>query len=447
MKSKDVKKIIKEELKNILTEREFVVIDPRGNARPVGMKIQGAQYVKKMGGARKGYHLVLKKNAMKARRAIEKNGGNATNTKIQNIMFDLLYEGKLTEANQYKDVSNRFKNALDVMPEKYFNKKGVLALIKKLKEKNPEAAMAYTMDAFGWMKGMKEGKLNEVKDRKLAKLFKQSLKASAKDGEDKLYKLSQDWEDWNVDNDDKYDDLVDPLFAAIELVQDAGEPGKNNVVKDKEYYSYIKSADKHLKTFNRDVKKAMSLHKESVNEMEGVPHYTKDGKEWTGPTHKMPNGKLMTQDPHNDDSEELFHKEDLKEDNDSESRMAKSDLFKMSEYSKKIHDMLKDDMNLPEWVESKITKASDYLGSVKHYIEYEMKRGENFNEGKLNEAPMDKRFAKEWERNCKVLITHLEHEQKTKKLGAHKGTVKKMIDMMRTVKGYPDLMGSLFGEQ
>ena len=44
-------------LKNILTEREFVVIDPRGNARPVGMKMQGAQYVKRMGGPKKGYHL------------------------------------------------------------------------------------------------------------------------------------------------------------------------------------------------------------------------------------------------------------------------------------------------------------------------------------------------------------------------------------------------------
>ena len=76
--------------------------------------------------------------------------------------------------------------------------------------------------------------VNEAKDQKLAKLFQRSIKASAKDGEDKLYDLSQDWEDWNVDNDDKYDDLVDPLFAAIELVQDAGEPGKNNVVKDKE---------------------------------------------------------------------------------------------------------------------------------------------------------------------------------------------------------------------
>ena len=52
---------------------------------------------------------------------------------------------------------------------------------------------------------------------------------------------------------------------------------------------------------------------DGVNEAEGVKHYTKDGKEWTGPTHKMPNGKLMTQDPHREDSEELFHKEDLDE--------------------------------------------------------------------------------------------------------------------------------------
>ena len=62
----------------------------------------------------------------------------------------------LTEAGDYKDVSNKFKNALDVMPEKYFNRKRIEALIKKLKEKRPDAAMAYAMDAFGWMSGMKK---------------------------------------------------------------------------------------------------------------------------------------------------------------------------------------------------------------------------------------------------------------------------------------------------
>ena len=63
----------------------------------------------------------------------------------------------------------------------------------------------------------------------------------------------------------------------------------------------------------------------------------------------------------------------------------KGDLFKMSQYSKTIHNMIDDDMDLPEWVESKLTKASDYLGSVKHYLEYEMKRGEKFTEDKISE--------------------------------------------------------------
>ena len=97
-------------LNDILNEsREFVIIDPRGNARPVGSKVQGAMYLKKMGGPKKGYHLVLAKNAMKARRAIEKNGGNATNSKIQNIMFDLMYEtvNEAVNVNYWKGYHER----------------------------------------------------------------------------------------------------------------------------------------------------------------------------------------------------------------------------------------------------------------------------------------------------------------------------------------------------
>jgi uncharacterized protein (TIGR02246 family) len=110
-----------------------------------------------------------------------------------------------------------------------------------------------------------ESIVTEAKDQKLAKLFKQSIKASVKDGEDKLYKLTQDWEDWNIDNDDKYDDLLDPLFMAVELVQDAGVPGVNNVEDDKEYRMYIKSAEKHLKQFNKDIAKAMKGLNEGLN--------------------------------------------------------------------------------------------------------------------------------------------------------------------------------------
>ena len=44
---------------------------------------------------------------------------------------------------------------------------------------------------------------------------------------------------------------------------------------------------------------------------EGVPHYTADGKLYTGPTHKDAKGRLMTGETHTADSEYLYHKEEL----------------------------------------------------------------------------------------------------------------------------------------
>ena len=56
---------------------------------------------------------------------------------------------------------------------------------------------------------------------------------------------------------------------------------------------------------------------------------------------------------------------------DHEGRMAKSQLFKMSKYSNELLQMLEDHDQLPSWVQAKVTKAADYLGAVKHYMEYE----------------------------------------------------------------------------
>jgi hypothetical protein len=43
----------------------------------------------------------------------------------------------------------------------------------------------------------------------------------------------------------------------------------------------------------------------------GVPHYTGDGKLYEGPTHKDSEGRLMTGEVHSEDSEYLYHKEEL----------------------------------------------------------------------------------------------------------------------------------------
>jgi hypothetical protein len=45
--------------------------------------------------------------------------------------------------------------------------------------------------------------------------------------------------------------------------------------------------------------------------MKGVPHYKRDGTEWKGKTHKMPNGDLHTNTNHTKTSVKLFHFKDL----------------------------------------------------------------------------------------------------------------------------------------
>lgn len=60
---------------------------------------------------------------------------------------------------------------------------------------------------------------------------------------------------------------------------------------------------------------------------------------------------------------------------DHEVQMARSDLYKAAKYSIKLHEMLKqvsEQQGLEGWVAAKITKASDYLSSVYHYMEYEL---------------------------------------------------------------------------
>ena len=57
---------------------------------------------------------------------------------------------------------------------------------------------------------------------------------------------------------------------------------------------------------------------------------------------------------------------------DDEGGMAKRQLYKSAKYAMMLHDSLKDEDQLEGWVQSKITKAADYLGTVAHYLEYEM---------------------------------------------------------------------------
>ena len=61
---------------------------------------------------------------------------------------------------------------------------------------------------------------------------------------------------------------------------------------------------------------------------------------------------------------------------DREGAMAKADLYKLANYSLKLFKKIHDEDQLEAWVQAKITKAADYVASVYHYLEYEMKFSE-----------------------------------------------------------------------
>jgi hypothetical protein len=60
----------------------------------------------------------------------------------------------------------------------------------------------------------------------------------------------------------------------------------------------------------------------------------------------------------------------------SEINMAAADLHKIAEYAPKIKELVESLPSLEGWVASKITKASDYISSVFHYLEYENVSGQ-----------------------------------------------------------------------
>ncbi len=82
--------------------------------------------------------------------------------------------------------------------------------------------------------------------------------------------------------------------------------------------------------------------------------------------------------------------EECGERDQSEIDMAGRDLLKAQEYAAKLSEMVQQLPGLDGWVASKITKASDYLSSVFHYLDYEMnEKSEVVVDVEEIEAPVD----------------------------------------------------------
>ncbi len=71
---------------------------------------------------------------------------------------------------------------------------------------------------------------------------------------------------------------------------------------------------------------------------------------------------------------------------DSEMHMAQAELYKATEYAGKLSELLNGIDSLEGWTASKITRASDYLSSVYHWLDYETNGKGRFNTG-YEDAP------------------------------------------------------------
>lgn len=59
---------------------------------------------------------------------------------------------------------------------------------------------------------------------------------------------------------------------------------------------------------------------------------------------------------------------------DREGRMTRGQLYRIAKYSQSLYDLLRDNDDLPEWVQSKISRAADKMESVYGHMEYVLSR-------------------------------------------------------------------------
>jgi hypothetical protein len=79
---------------------------------------------------------------------------------------------------------------------------------------------------------------------------------------------------------------------------------------------------------------------------------------------------------------------------DREGDMAKDDLRTIDDAAEELYSILRADDNLPEWVQSKITKAVDYIDTARDYMKAQ-KYEEGVDEAKYQgrEVPLGKKMA------------------------------------------------------
>jgi hypothetical protein len=99
-----------------------------------------------------------------------------------------------------------------------------------------------------------------------------------------------------------------------------------------------------------------------------------------------------------------------------EGEMAKTNLWKIAEYAKEMHDLIHDDEDLEPWVEEKIAVAAYMMDSVGHHLQYKKHRGHEDAEGEVGHADFPGDEEEHGEEEYDLVIGDLEDEEQEEEM-------------------------------
>ena len=228
-------------------------------------------------------------------------------------------------------------------------------------------------------------------NRKIATDFEHRAKRAKKqDMKDANASVSNDFKQKSFKRSANVDKAINRLME--------NTPKKNQDVADKSYLKdlgkkpTVKSDLKNLKNFLTGRKETMEAVEqiEEVSKSEVNHHFN----QWSNSEHAPYNSDagddkkvhqsalsyLRSTNVPKEKHEKLamhiadkFHGSGIDEEKDAreydyEGDMAKSQLRSIIANAQTVHDILKDDTNMAEWVQSKITLSADYISTVRDYI-------------------------------------------------------------------------------
>lgn len=158
--------------------------------------------------------------------------------------------------------------------------------------------------------------------------------------------------------------LSAPVLDRAEQIYQAMKKNKRKFIDDYERNAEkvmrgaaINKAKNQVKKMNNERLKEIIRKQLSVNEE--FPDLTGDNKVTYADVLKGRGVKLKEEDICEGCGEEM----------DYEGEMAKSELYNLIQNAEKLFSMIDEDTQLEAWVQSKLTKANDYLESVYQYLQ------------------------------------------------------------------------------